>query len=184
MSDKIDYGPLTELIGTWKGDKGVDLAPEPDGNEVNPFYETITFTPVGDVDNADSQVLHILHYRQIVQRHSNDEVFHDETGYWLWEPATGNIVQSLTIPRAVSLLAGGKASKNDDGTTTIEVSAAADNPDWNIIQSPFMRDNARTISFSHTIVVGNGKMKYSELTVLDIYGRTVNHTDNNELELL
>ena len=33
----IDYGPLALLIGTWEGDKGVDIAPEPDGTENNPY---------------------------------------------------------------------------------------------------------------------------------------------------
>ena len=38
MSDdhSIDYGPLAGLIGTWKGDKGADIAPEPDGTEESP----------------------------------------------------------------------------------------------------------------------------------------------------
>ena len=30
----IDYGPLIELIGIWKGDKGIDVAPELDGTEI------------------------------------------------------------------------------------------------------------------------------------------------------
>ena len=29
----IDYGPLAGLIGTWKGDKGMDVSPEPEGTE-------------------------------------------------------------------------------------------------------------------------------------------------------
>ena len=45
--DGIDYGPLAALVGTWKGDKGVDVAPEPDGDERNPFYETIVFEAAG-----------------------------------------------------------------------------------------------------------------------------------------
>lgn len=35
-STEINYGPLTELIGVWKRDKGIDVAPEPDGTENNP----------------------------------------------------------------------------------------------------------------------------------------------------
>ena len=42
---EVDYGPLAGLIGTWKGDKGLDVSPEPDGKEENPFYETIVFEP-------------------------------------------------------------------------------------------------------------------------------------------
>lgn len=83
-SENIDYGPLTELIGIWRGGKGLDLAPEPGGTERNPYYETITYTAIGDVTNAESPTLAALHYREIVQRKSNDEVFHDETGYWMW----------------------------------------------------------------------------------------------------
>ena len=41
------YGPLTGQIGTWNGDKGMDIAPEPDGTEHNPYYETITYTAIG-----------------------------------------------------------------------------------------------------------------------------------------
>jgi len=31
--DSVDYDPLGALIGIWKGDKGVDRGPEPDGVE-------------------------------------------------------------------------------------------------------------------------------------------------------
>ncbi len=62
MQDELDYGPLKELIGTWHGDRGMDIAPEPDGAEENPYFETITFTAVGDVTNAESQLLAAVHY--------------------------------------------------------------------------------------------------------------------------
>ena len=75
MSDPIDYGPLVSLIGTWEGDKGMDISPEPEGIEESPYYETISFTAIDDVENAESQVLAILRYQQIVRRKSNDEVF-------------------------------------------------------------------------------------------------------------
>ena len=29
----VDYDPLAGLIGTWQGDRGMDVAPEPDGSE-------------------------------------------------------------------------------------------------------------------------------------------------------
>ena len=93
MSDNkdIDYGPLNELIGVWHGDKGLDVAPEPEAAENNPYYETITFSAIGDVTNAELQVLAAIHYRRIVQRKSNDKIFHDETGYWMWDANTGVI---------------------------------------------------------------------------------------------
>lgn len=182
-SNDIDYGPLKELIGTWQGDKGIDIAPEPDGTENNPYYESITFTAVGDVTNAESQVLAALHYRQTVQRKSNDEVFHDETGYWMWDAEAGIIMHSLTIPRAVSVLAGGTHSGKveDDGSIVLQVSAALNDKDWQIIQSPFMQVTARTTEFRHRITLKNATLSYSETTIVEIYGKLFEHTDENEL---
>lgn len=180
--DGIDYGPLAALVGTWQGDKGVDKAPEPEGEERNLFYETLMFEAIGDVTNAERQTLSVLRYHQIVHRKSNDKVFHNETGYWMWDPATGQIMQSLTIPRGVSLLAGGSSTINAEGACVIEVKAAVDDPDWGIVQAPFMRDNARTVAFSHTITVSGDSLVYAESTLLDIYGRRYDHTDINRLK--
>lgn len=182
---EIDYGPLAALIGVWAGDKGLDVAPEPDGIENNPYYETITYTAIGDVTNAESQVLSALHYRQIVQRKSNNKIFHDETGYWMWDSKAKLIMHSLVIPRAVCVLAGGKynGTKNSDGSIIINVTASIDDKNWQIIQSPFMQENARTTEFRHEITVGNGKLSYSETSIIAIYGKVFEHTDQNELLL-
>ena len=176
----VDYGPLTNLIGSWEGDKGLDVAPEPDGSAGSPFFETLEFTACGTAENAESQELAVVRYQQTVSRKANREVFHDQAGYWMWDPSTRVVMQSLTIPRAVCVLAGGGAVEND-GLITLEVHAAMDDPDSGVIQSPFMRDNARTVSFSHRLTVGNDSMSYSETTVLDIYRRKFDHTDANEL---
>lgn len=185
MSDlkDTDYGPLAELIGVWSGNKGLDVSPEPDGAENNPYYETIVFSRIGNVTNAESQMIAAIHYRQIVQRKSNDKVFHDETGYWMWDAAAKIIMHSLTIPRAVCVLAGGRhnGKRTADGNFLLEVSARINDENWQIIQSPFMRDNARTTEFHHRITVGNGKLSYSETTIVDIYGEVFEHTDDNEL---
>ena len=37
-SENVDYGPLAALIGVWEGNKGVDIAPEPNGEETNPYF--------------------------------------------------------------------------------------------------------------------------------------------------
>ena len=177
----VDYGPLTGLIGSWGGDKGLDVAPEPDGSAESPYYETFEFTGCLTVENADSQELAVVRYQQIVTRKSDGKIFHDQTGYWMWDPATGIVMQSLTIPRAVAALAGGRAVEKD-GQTILEVRAALNDPDWGVIQSPFMRDNARTLSFAHRLIVEGNSIRYRETTGLDIYGRKFDHTDENELE--
>ncbi len=178
----VDYGPLTGLIGRWQGNKGVDIAPEPDGIENNPYYETITFEAIGDVTNAEQQVLTALFYRQRVSRKSTGQVFHDESGYWMWDAANSTIMHSLSIPRAAAIIAGGQyLGADDNGNVVLAVTAKVDDPDWQIIQSPFMRDNAKTVAFRHQITLSDNNLTYSETTVLDIYGKIFEHTDDNVL---
>ncbi|ROS01434.1 hypothetical protein EDC56_1875 [Sinobacterium caligoides] len=180
--DGIDYGPLAALVGTWKGDKGVDKAPEPDGEEKNLYYETIIYEAIGDVDNAETQNLAVLRYHQVVSRKSNDEVFHNETGYWMWDAATGTVMQSLSIPRGVALLAGGSVTEFDTSKEIVlEVKATAGETTFGIVQQPFMEKNAKTLSFCHTVSVEGDKMVYSESTMLDIYNKEYDHTDRNRL---
>ena len=184
IDDGVDYGPLRALIGTWTGNKGMDIAPDPEGSEQNPFHETISFEASGDVTNAESQHLAIVRYHQIVRRNSDDEVFHNETGYWIWDAEGQSVMQTLTIPRGVSLVAGGIYSADGtdgDRPVELEVHAAADDSDWGIVQSPFMRDNAKTLSFSHRISVQDEQMAYNETTMVEIYGRRFEHTDENIL---
>lgn len=181
--NETDYGPLTCLLGTWIGDSGVDVAPEPDGDEHNPYFETIRFTAAGDATNAEEQNLAVVRYHQVVTRKSTGKVFHDQVGYWLWEPASGQVIQTLTIPRAVTLLAGGKVSR-EGNRTTFSVTAEDGHPDWGIVQSPFMQTRARTLAFRHELVIEGGIMTYSETTLLDIYDkRRFEHTDRNTLYL-
>lgn len=182
-STDIDFGPLTGLIGTWKGDKGRDVAPEPDGSEENPYYETLTFEPVGDVTNAERQKLVAIRYLQIVIRKSDGKAFHNETGYWMWDAETQTAMHSLAIPRAVCVLAGGKVTSSvaSGEALTLEVAARLGDPDWGIIQSPFMRDQARTVEFRHKIQLDGDRLSYAETTVVEIYGKTFDHTDENEL---
>ena len=181
--DDVDYGPLKDLIGTWKGDKGIDVAPEPDGAENNLYYETITYTAAGDVTNAESQVLSAVHYRQVVQRKSNNEIFHDETGYWMWDSGNKIIMHSLVIPRAVCLLAGGHYTEPEEEKENIiiDVSAGINDENWKIIQSPFMLEKARTTEFHQKVTLDNNKLSYSETTILEIYGKVFEHTDQNDL---
>jgi hypothetical protein len=70
-----------------------------------------------------------------------------------------------------------------EGRTIIEVAAKIDDDNWKIIQSPFMQENASTAEFRQKVVVGNGKLSYSETTRFDIYGKMFEHTDRNQLVL-
>lgn len=176
-----DYGPLAPLIGTWKGNKGTDVAPTADNSEDIPYYETIIFEAAGDVTNAGEQRLWVVRYHQVVQRTSDNEVFHDQIGYWTWDPEQQQVIQSLTIPRAVCVLAGGTASTTTNGATRLDVAAEAGSDDWGIVQSPFMNSHAKTTAYRHHLTVDRNTLTYSQSTMLDIYGRQFDHTDENTL---
>jgi hypothetical protein len=180
--DGIDFGPLAVLVGMWEGDKGMDMAPEPNGESATPYFDSLQFEIVGDVTNAEKQTLSVLRYYQVVKRKDTGDVFHNETGYWMYDPATGLVMQSLTIPRGVALLAGGNAGDFDvSGEVSIDVKATDGETEFGILQQGFMKDNARTTAFTHNITVNGDQMSYSETTSLEIYGRSYAHTDENTL---
>lgn len=178
--DGVDYGPLHQLIGSWRGEKGLDVAPEPDGEDKHAYYDEITITPSGAAQNAEEQNLVCVKYHQVVRKRNNGKVFHDQVGHWIYEPATGMIVHSLSIPRAVCVLAGGKLEQNGD-ETIFAVSATAGSDDFGIVQSPFMLEKAKTTAFSMTLKISGDALSYEETTSLDIYGRQFEHTDGCEL---
>ena len=81
------------------------------------------------------------------------------------------------------MLAGGRFKRTGEQSSaiTLEVAAKLGDPDWGVIQSPFMRDNARTIEFRHNLTINGNQLSYHETTVLEIYGSRFDHTDQNEL---
>lgn len=179
---EIDYGPLAGLIGTWEGDKGTDVAPEDDGPETNQYTERMIFTGADDVDNAETQELVGVHYKLEAHRIRDGKHIHHQTGYWIWDAADDVIMHCFAIPRAVCVVAGGCYRKEDDGSITFEVMAGEGSPDWQIVQSPFMRDHALTTSFRQSLSVGPDLLSYQQTTLVDIYAfQNFEHTDENLL---
>jgi len=178
--DGVDYGPLHQLIGSWRGDKGLDVAPEPDGEDKLAYYDEITFTPSGAAENAEEQNLVTVRYHQLVRKRKNGKIFHDQIGHWIYEPRTGMIVHSLSIPRAVCVLAGGTLERHGE-ETVFQVEATAGSETFGIVQSPFMLAKAKTTAFRLTLKIAGDTLSYEETTSLDIYGRKFEHTDGCSL---
>ena len=90
MDQKLieNLGPLAPLAGTWEGDKGDDTAPDddPKETEINKYRERLVFDPFGPVNNH-AQVLYGLRYSTTAWRLEEESPFHEELGYWLWDPA-------------------------------------------------------------------------------------------------
>jgi hypothetical protein len=180
--DHIDYGPLAQLIGKWIGTKGLDRAPdinaEPDEHT---YTDELTFSVAGAAENAEEQELVAIKYHHVVRKNENGLIFHDQIGHWLYEPATGLIMHSLTIPRGVCVLAGGQISKTDI-ETTFSVKAEAGSETFGIIQSPFMLEKAKTSAFSMQMTFTENQLSYKQITSLFIYGKDFKHVDQSVLQ--
>lgn len=179
--DGVDYGPLYPLLGSWIGTRGVDKALQPEGVEQTPFIDQIDFHVAGAANNADSQDLVALRYHHVIRKQQNGLIFHDQIGHWIYEPASKTIMHSLTIPRGVCVLAGGKLEQQGQ-TTVMSVKATAGDADFGIVQSPFMLAKAKTRAFEMTMTLSGDKLDYQETTYLDIYGQSFDHIDKSQLQ--
>jgi len=178
----VDYGPLALLLGKWVGTKGLDNAPDANADPDKTAYtDEITFTVAGPAENAEEQQLVAVKYHHVVRKLENGRIFHDQIGHWIYEVSTGLVMHSLTIPRGLCVLAGGKATKNNE-ETVFEVSATAGSSTFGIIQSPFMAEKAKTKAFEMKLTVNADEMHYKEIMSLHIYGKDFEHTDQSDLK--
>lgn len=93
-----NLGPLRRLAGIWEGDRGIDVNPKADGPERRVYRERIEMHPIDPQANGP-QLFYGLRYHVHVNTPEEATTFHDQVGYWLWEPATGLVLQTVAIPR-------------------------------------------------------------------------------------
>jgi len=175
-----NLGPLRRLAGTWESDAGVDINPKADGPERRVFRERIVMEPI-DAQANGPQLLYGLRYHIHINTPEEAITFHDQVGYWLWEPATGMIMQSLAIPRGQVVLAGGTA-KPDDKTITVE--ARRGDTRFGICSTTFLEEAFRTDYFRLDITFhDDDSWSYVSRTDLAIKGKTpaFEHRDTNTL---
>ena len=104
-----NLGPLRPMAGIWEGMRGLDVNPKPEGPRKQVYVEHIELQPIDPQANGP-QLFYGLRYHTHIVKPGEVETYHDQVGYWLWEPATGAVIHSLTIPRGQAVLAGGHAS--------------------------------------------------------------------------
>jgi hypothetical protein len=175
-----NLGPLAPLAGVWEGIKGLDVNPYYEGERRQPYIERIDLQPIDPQSNGP-QLLYGLRYHTHIVKPGEVETYHDQVGYWLWEPATGAIFHSLTIPRAQIVLAMGQAAAD---ATTFEVRAERGSTVNGICSGPFLEDAFRTDSFVMKVTVNDdGTWSYFEDTVITVKGREepFHHIDRNTL---
>jgi len=179
--NEVDYGPLAQLIGKWVGNKGLDNAPDANANpDETEFSDEMVFTPAGPAENAEEQNLVSVRYHHVVRKLENGHIFHDQIGHWIYEKSRNIIMHSLSIPRAVCLLAGGEYQDNN-GESIFNVEAKAGSQTYGIVQSPFMLEKATTKAFTMNLSVKNNELHYHEVTSLHIYGKDFEHIDKSTL---
>ena len=174
-----NLGPLTRLAGIWEGRKGIDLNPKADGPERREYIERIELQPIDPQANGP-QLLYGLRYHIHINTPEEDITFHDQVGYWSYEPATGLILQSLTIPRGQAVLAGGGAL--DDGA--IVVTARRGETGHGIVSTAFLEHAFRTDSYELTVTFGaDGTWSYVSDLMLSVRGQAepFRHRDRNTL---
>ena len=175
-----NLGPLRRLAGTWEGRKGIDLNPKAEGPERREYLERIEMQPIDPQANGP-QLFYGLRYHVHILTEQEDTTFHDQVGYWLWEPATGLVLQSLAIPRGQVALASGQASAD---AASLTVSAKRGQTDNGICSTAFLEYAFRTDAYSLEVTFNeDGSWSYVSDTMLMVRGQSelFKHRDRNRL---
>ena len=175
-----NLGPLTGMAGIWQGQRGLDVKPKAEGPKKQAFVERIELQPIDPQTNGP-QLLYGLRYHTHVTKPDQVKTYHDQVGYWLWEPATGTVTHTLTIPRGQTAMAVGQASAD---ATSFELVATRGLTTWGICSNPFLEHAFRTDEFRIKVTINaDGTWSYEEDNVLVIPGvaEPFHHTDRNTL---
>ena len=175
-----NLGPLAPLAGVWEGKRGLDINPKAEGAEKDPYIEYIELQPI-DAQTNGPQLFYGLRYHTRIVQPNEVETFHDQVGYWLWEPTTGNILFTLSIPRGQTVMAVGHAEPDAKMFTVKAVRGSLTN---GIISNPFIEQNFRTESYEMTVKINNdGTWAYEQNTIMIIpnYDEPFEHKDRNRL---
>jgi len=175
-----NLGPLRGMAGIWEGRRGLDVNPKPEGPRKQAYLERIELQPIDPQANGP-QLYYGLRYHTRIVKPGEVETYHDQVGYWLWEPATGTVIQSLAIPRAQIAMAVGKASAD---AKEFELVATRGAETFGICSAPFLEYAFKTLEFRIKVSINaDGTWSYDEDTVMMVRGKPepFHHTDRNTL---
>ena len=173
-------GPLTGLAGIWTSAAGMDVNPKPDGPEHQPYIERYELQPI-DAQTNGPQLFYGLRYHTWILKPGDPETFHDQVGYWLWEPATGAILLTLSIPRGQTAMAVGQAAADAKSFTLVAERGSLTN---GIVSNPFLEQAFRTDRYTIRVEIQDATTwSYEQDTLLTIPGQAqpFHHTDRNTL---
>jgi hypothetical protein len=175
-----NLGPLRPMAGTWEGAKGSDQHPVAEGAQHDVFVEHYELQPI-DFQTNGPQLFYGLRYHTHILNPNEAATFHDQVGYWLWEPAARAVTLTLGIPRGQVLLASGPA---EAGAKEFELTAMVGSEIHGILSNPFLDRAFRTLSYRVRVTINeDGTWSYEEEGVLEIPGsdEPFHHVDRNTL---
>jgi hypothetical protein len=177
-----EWGPLSGLIGEWESDDGgLDTAFSHSQKKVlgSPYREKNTMKPFGPVDNG-SQMLYGLDYKSAMWRWDEENPFHTEVGYWLWDAASGEVMKGFVVPRGITVLAGGTASADAKEFT---MHATLGDAQYNIGENKYLAKNASNLNYKIVVTIGGDTWSYDTVTSLRMneFDEPFAHTDHNTL---
>ena len=175
-----NLGPLRAMAGVWQGQRGLDVKPKLEGAKQQAYVERMELQPIDPVTNGP-QLLYGLRYHTHVVKPEQVKTYHEQVGYWLWEPATGTVIHTLTIPRGQAVMAAGTASAD---AVEFELLATRESEHFGICSTPFLDYAFKTVEFRIKVSINpDGTWSYDEDTVLQIRGQTelFHHRDRNTL---
>jgi hypothetical protein len=176
-----NLGPLRRLAGIWENRAtGLDVNPKAEGPERRDYRERAELQPI-DAQSNGPQLFYGLRYHTRILATDDDATFHDQTGYWLWEPATGLVMQTLSIPRGQVAIASGHASAE---ASELVLSAQRGSTAYGICSTDFLEYAFRTDSYRIEVRFNpDGSWSYVLDTTLLVRGRAepFRHQDRNTL---
>lgn len=175
-----NLGPLTALAGVWEGAKGDNQSPDESGTERSVFVEHYEAQPI-DFQTNGPQLFYGLRYHTHITKVGEVAMFHEQVGFWLWEPDTCTVILTLAIPRGQVALAAGTC---DPHATAFEVRATRGSTTYGIASNPFLDTNFTTTDFRMTVTANeDGTWTYDENTrmVLPDRAEPFDHIDRNTL---
>jgi hypothetical protein len=175
-----NLGPLAGMAGIWESAGGEDVHPTAQGPEEQAFVERYELQPIDPQTNGP-QLLYGLRYHTHIVKPDSVETFHDQVGYWLWEPATGTVFYSLSIPRGQVAMAVGHAASD---ATSFHLEAVRGSEANGIVSNPFLERAFKTLRLTIDVTLNtNGTWSYQQDTVIAVAGteEPFHHTNRNTL---
>jgi hypothetical protein len=169
------------MAGIWEGSRSLDIPPKPPAApERQVFVENSELQPIDPQSNGP-QLFYGLRYHTRIVKPGEVETYHDQVGYWLWEPATGNLIQTLAIPRGQIVMAFGRAMNDAISFELVATRGATTN---GICSNPFLEYAFQTVEYRIKVTINpDGTWAYDEDTTLIVHGQAepFHHTDRSVL---